>query len=135
MLLLHHATSPADELADALPEARWDEPWPVRVDVGSDAGSPPSILRIARGSVATVDLETYLRDVDAGARRDVELGRGPIRLVVAQTGHDGFATISTWPDWESIAAATGASVQQPVRTREQHRLRDFRVDHYELVVA
>lgn len=133
-LLAHETLDPdsggADESATVL---AWEPAHRLRVDVVARDAPRATILRIARGSVATVDLETYLRDVHDGACRDVERGRGPVRLVVAQTGPVGFMTISTWPDWDAVAAATGASINRPVVTREQHRLNGFAVDHYELL--
>ena len=40
--------------------------------------------------------------------------------------------ISTWPDWAAIEEASGASVEDPLRVKRD-RLREFHVDHYELV--
>jgi heme-degrading monooxygenase HmoA len=95
----------------------------------------PAVLRVARGRLRAVDLDTYVGDVAAGARRDIDRGRGPSTLILCETASDAFVTLSTWRDWESIAAATGASLDRPVRTREQHELLAFGADHYELVIV
>lgn len=109
------------------------EIMPVRVAVAADEVGDATILRIARGRPTSVDLDTYVAHVAAGARRDLERGRGPCELVLAQAGEDRFVTVSTWRDWEALAAATGASIDRPVRTREQHALEGFVAVHYELL--
>lgn len=109
------------------------EVLPVLVEMGTQRPDRAAILRIARGRLATIDLDAYARDVEAGASRDLERGRGPEVLILTADGEDRFLTLSTWADWESLAAATGASLEQPVRTREQHAIEGFTAVHLELV--
>lgn len=111
------------------------EVLPVRVAVVAPAGTgtTPTILRIARGRLAAVDMDTYAAHVAAGAERDRARDRGPSALILASAGDDRFVTVSAWRDWDAIAAATGASLERPVRTREEHELSDFQAVHYELL--
>lgn len=106
---------------------------PILVTVHQDVSTPPTVLRLAYGRLKQITLATYAEHVHAGAHRDIDRGRGPAALLLAEAGTDSFLTISTWTDWESLAAATGASLDQPVRTRERHELASFRALHYELV--
>lgn len=106
---------------------------PVLVEVGTQRPVRATILRIARGRVPSIGLDVYARDVEAGASRDLEHGRGPETLILGADGADRFVTVSTWIDWDALAAATGASVEQPVRTREQHAIEGFTAVHLELV--
>ena len=106
---------------------------PVLVEVGTQRPVRATILRIARGRVPSIGLDVYARDVEAGASRDLEHGRGPETLILGADGADRFVTVSTWTDWDALAAATGASVEQPVRTREQHAIEGFTAVHLELV--
>lgn len=111
------------------------EVLPVLVEMGTERPTRAAILRIARGRLTGVDLATYARDVEAGASRDLERGRGPSALILTADGPDRFMTLSTWSDWDVLAAATGASVERPVRTREQHAIEGFTAVHMELVGA
>lgn len=108
---------------------------PVLVEVGTERPVRATILRIARGRLTRIDLGTYARDVEAGASRDLERGRGPETLILGADGPDRFVTVSTWADWDALAAATGASIEQPVRTREQHAIDGFSAVHLELVAS
>lgn len=110
------------------------EVLPVLVEQGADRPVRATILRVARGHLSGISLVDYARDVRKGARRDLLRGRGPEALILAAAGADRFVTISTWSDWEALAAATGASLDQPVRTREQHIIEGFTADHLELLV-
>lgn len=109
------------------------EVLPVLVEQGADRPVRATILRIARGRLTGISLAGYARDVRDGARRDRDRGRGPEALVLAAAGMDRFVTISTWSDWDALAAATGASLARPVRTREQHVIEGFTADHLELL--
>jgi hypothetical protein len=109
------------------------EVLPVLVEMGTQRATTAAILRIARGRLATIDLATYARDVQAGASRDLERGRGPETLILCADGDDRFVTVSTWADWDALATATGASIDHPVRTREQHAIEGFTAAHLELI--
>lgn len=109
------------------------EVLPVLVELGTQRPTTASILRIARGRLAAIDLESYARDVEAGAVRDLERGRGPETLILCADGGDRFVTMSTWSDWDALATATGASLDHPVRTREQHAIEGFNAVHLELI--
>jgi hypothetical protein len=106
---------------------------PVLVEMGTERPIRATILRIARGRLPHIDPDAYARDVEAGASRDLERGRGPEALILGADRPDRFVTVSTWTDWDALAAATGASVEQPVRTREQHAIDGFTAVHMELV--
>lgn len=90
------------------------------------------ILRIARGRVSG-DLERYADGVWRGLAQDREHGVGPSALVMARAGDASFLTVSTWPDWASIEAATGATREVPIRTKRSDQLVSFEADHFELI--
>jgi hypothetical protein len=128
------ATGPFElEALDGIEDVRV-ELVPVMV---ADARLPPAdttaILRIFRGSTKPGQLEAYASDVRAGVAADVAAGHGPLALFLAATGPDEFVTISTWPDWDAIAQATGGNVRQPGATRQTGRLRSGAVSHYEVL--
>jgi hypothetical protein len=109
------------------------EVHPILVRVVDPDGATPAILRLARGRIASGDLEGYAASVAAGARDDIANGYGPSRLTLARSGSDTFTTLSIWSAWDHIASATGATIHDPIRTRGGARLSSFEVEHYEHV--
>jgi hypothetical protein len=98
------------------------------------ATSSTGILRVGRATLRDGELESYAklvtRDLEAGA----DGGAAPRAVLLAGWGERGFLMVSTWPDWASIEAATGASVADPLRTKRLAGLEGFHADHYELLL-
>ncbi len=98
----------------------------------AEAPLTTGILRVTRGTLSSGDVATYeellLHDVAAWRKE----GKGPRAVILASRGPREILMISTWPDWAAIEEASGASVEDPLRVKRD-RLREFHVDHYELV--
>jgi len=109
------------------------EVLPVSVVVGGEGSPPLGVLRLARGTLRTVDVAGYAAEVQEGVAADRAAGRGPLMLILASPGPGRFVTLSCWTDWAAIEAATGASVHEPVRTQREAEVAAFTADHYELL--
>lgn len=125
-----------DDLAISLGAADLRTEW---LGVGVRSREPGSggarLLRVFRGQVRPGELDRYVTEVEAGARADADAGFGPLSLVlgVDQGREDRFVTVSTWPDWPTIEAATGGDVRRPIATRHPERLVTADVTHFEVV--
>jgi hypothetical protein len=79
-----------------------------------DRDAPSTVLRIFRGRTPRGELESYEREVrdrvDAGGATRL----GPEFLCFAHEGPDRFVTVSTWPGWDAIEAATGGNRANPI---------------------
>lgn len=110
------------------------ETFPVVLRVADPEPLSSGVLRVAR---ATVEEGHSVRDYAAIVDRDLAAlrasGSGPRSVVIAATDEHAIVMVSTWPDWTAIEAATGASVSEPLRTKRQAGLVDFRADHWELL--
>lgn len=117
------------------PDEARPELLPVRVQVHGEGAGRPRVLRVFRGRVRAGELDRYAEEVEAGARSDLEAGRGPLALYLGgdPARPDAFATISTWPDWATVEAATGGDIHQPVATRHPERLLESDVTHFEVI--
>lgn len=109
------------------------ETVPIELIIESREEMPTTILRIARGVLPDGGLAPYVGQVRAGAAEYQTRGNGPRSLVLGTAGHGAFVTVSTWPDWASIARATGASLEVPIGPKRSHELIRFEADHYELI--
>lgn len=122
---------------ELLPETtdRHLEVLPVLLVLGGDAkGEPPvGVLRIARGSLRGLAVERYADHVRTGVEEDRALGHGPRWLILANTSEHAFVAISRWTDWTAIQLATGASIDDPIRTRPHAETTSFQAHHYELL--
>lgn len=107
----------------------------VRVEFHDARSRTARLLRIFRGQVRSGELDRYIEVVDAGTRSDAAAGHGPIALLlgVEATSHDAFVTVSTWPDWSTIEAATGGDVRRPIATRNPELLVASEVTHFEVI--
>lgn len=111
---------------------------PDQVEAGRVDGGPPGaarVLRVFRGAVRTAERDAYVRDVETGTLRDIDAGTGPLALFLAVPAADSdrFVTVSVWPGWSEIEAATGGNPRNPVATRHPERLVASDVAHYEVV--
>jgi hypothetical protein len=106
---------------------------PIVFDVGSTEPLEPSVVRLVLGRTKPDAHATYLEEARAGTDADLEAGRGPIRLCLADLGENRFATVSIWGQWDTVGEATGGSVADPTATRHSELLDEWQVDHYELV--
>ncbi|CAN5847354.1 hypothetical protein BH23CHL8_BH23CHL8_28440 [soil metagenome] len=120
------------ELLEETTERRL-EVLPVILLLGEETTTPVGVLRVARGTLHDMSVEDYADQVRAGVEDDRAHGHGPRWLVLARGAERGFVTISRWPDWSSIALATGASIHDPTRTKRLTEIRVFKADHYELL--
>ena len=75
----------------------------------------------------------YVEAFRAGVSDATRAGTGPNRILLADACDPSFLSVSWWPDWASIEAATGATVDQPVRTRNGSGLAAFTALHYEIL--
>jgi hypothetical protein len=106
---------------------------PVTFGFASDDPQPPTILRVAEGSVRLGELEAYVADVRQGTQTDAEAGHGPRALYLAARPPTDFIAASVWRDWPTVERATGGTVVHPEVTRQSHRLTAWNVAHYEIV--
>ena len=122
---------------ELLPETtdRHLEVLPVLLVLAKDAGDEPpvGVLRIARGSLRGLPVERYAEHVRGGVEEDHALGHGPRWLILAKASEHAFVTISRWTDWTTIQLATGASIDDPIRTRPHAEMTSFQAHHYELL--
>ena len=95
----------------------------------------PTVLRFVHGRVRPGELAAYLEEARAGTLRDLRLGHGPIALYLAAEPPERFRTLSAWPDWSTLQAATGGRLDRPIATRHARRLVDWEASHYEVVEA
>ena len=74
----------------------------------------------------------YVEAAHNGAEGDHErLGSAAFYLGTA--GPVDFVTLSVWPSWTEIAAATGADIHRPIATRHGDLIETFRAEHFEAV--
>jgi len=100
------------------------------------AFAPPDgalIMRIFRGRAQQSRSAEYLEAVREGTLEDVAAGRGPIALFLGMIDDERFVTVSAWPDWQRIEAATGGNVRQPIATRHVDLLVEGSAEHLEIV--
>jgi hypothetical protein len=123
---------PVDLGIDEEPAGARVEAYPIlgaRIDGGPlEAG----ILRLARG-LLSIEPARYAEIVMEGVEEDLRLGHAPSALVIAQAGPRDFVTLSTWVDWRQVEVATGASTEDPIRTKRASELLSFEAVHYELL--
>jgi len=93
----------------------------------------PAVLRIVEGTVRAGELGPYTAEAQAGTLADRAAGRGPLALYLGLTGPDSFVTVSLWPDWATVEAATGGNLNRPIATRHAERLVAWTAGHYEIV--
>ena len=107
----------------------------VRVQFRNPGLGTARLLRVFRGQVRGGELDLYVGEAEAGTQADVAAGHGPItlHLGVVAPQPDRFVTVSTWPDWSTIEAATGGDIRQPLATRHPERLVASDVTHYEVI--
>lgn len=93
------------------------------------------LLRVFRGEVRAGELDRYVEEAEAGTRADAAAGRGPIALFLATDPAvpNRFVTVSTWPDWTTVEAATGGDVRRPIATRHPERLVAADATHFEVI--
>lgn len=94
---------------------------------------PPGILRLVDGTVPSGELDGYVEEARDGTLADAADGRGPLALYLARRGNDAFTTLSVWPDWATLEAATGGSIQRPIATRHAERLTSWSASHFEVL--
>ena len=125
-----------DELAGFLDvdEVR-SERLSVRVQFRNPRPGTARLLRVFRGQVRGGEMDRYVEEAEAGALADTAAGHGPITLHLAVVAPqlDRFVTVSTWPDWSTIEAATGGDIHQPLATRHPERIVASDVTHYEVI--
>jgi hypothetical protein len=109
------------------------ENWPVLLSLGAPGRLRSGVLRVARGLLAQGDPSSYAASVRAGVEVDHGRGSDPDVVVLAAAGDREFVTISTWSGWDSLQAATGASLERPVMTQHMEDLISFDADHFELL--
>ena len=107
----------------------------VRVQFRNPGPGTARLLRVFRGKVRGHDLDRYVEEAEAGTLADAAAGYGPItlQLGVEAPQPDQFVTVSTWPDWSTIEAATGGDIHRPLATSHPERLVSSDVTHYEVI--
>ena len=105
----------------------------LRIELPFATGEPSVLLRVFRGEVRPGELDAYVTETEAGTLADAAAGRGPAVLYLAADPPDRFVTISLWPSWQTIAAATGGDIQRPTMTKDSSRLVGMDVIHYEVI--
>jgi quinol monooxygenase YgiN len=107
----------------------------VRVEVHDPRDRSARLVRVFRGQVRAGELDRYVDEADAGTRADAAAGRGPIGLFLGTDPSvpDRFVTVSTWPDWATVEAATGGDVRRPIATRHPERIVAADVTHFEVI--
>lgn len=107
----------------------------VRVEFRDPRDHTARLLRVFRGEVRAGELDQYVGEAEAGTRADAAAGRGPIALFLATepAAPDRFVTVSTWPDWTTVEAATGGDVRRPIATRHPERLIAADATHFEVI--
>jgi hypothetical protein len=108
---------------------------PIRVEiVDTDGdGKDPAILRVFRGRVLPGELEPYIEEARVGALADISAGHGALAFFLATCDEDDFLSVSAWPSWEPIQAATGGNITRPIATKNTARLAGGAAQHYEIV--
>ena len=106
---------------------------PIVFACRSEGDSPTQLVRLVTGRIQPGSSTAYLAEARAGTLADIEAGRGPCSLYLAELGDDRFATISVWDDWSIVGEATGGTLRHPEATRHSTLLVDWRVDHYEVL--
>ena len=107
----------------------------VRAEIHDARDRSARLLRVFRGQVRPGELDRYVDEAEAGTWADVAAGRGPIALFLGTepSSPDRFVTVSTWPDWATVGAATGGDVRRPIATRHPERLLAADATHFEVV--
>jgi hypothetical protein len=95
----------------------------------------PAVLRLVEGRVRPGELRAYLDEAERGMAADRAAGHGPIAFYLGCGTGDDFLTLSVWPDWATIEAATGGDIHRPIATRHAERLVAWTGSHYEIVDA
>jgi hypothetical protein len=93
------------------------------------------ILRVFRGIVVTGELDRYIERARQGTLEDGARANGPGAVAMGMSPPDGFVTVSTWPDWAAIEAATGGNIAHPLLTRSRELIREGGPTHYELLTT
>lgn len=94
---------------------------------------PPGVLRLVDGTVRSGELDNYVEEAHDGTLDDAARGQGPIALYLARRGENDFVTLSVWPDWATLEAATGGTIDRPTATRHAERLTNWSASHYEVL--
>lgn len=119
---------------ERLPETRDRtlEVVPLAVHLRWPDHEAPAIVRLSHGSVVDGGLERYVEAARAGAEADHQR-LGSAAFYLGTPGPADFVTLSVWPSWAAIAAATGADIRRPIATRHGDLIADFRAEHLEVV--
>jgi hypothetical protein len=107
----------------------------IRVEFHDPRDRSARLLRVFRGEVRSGELDRYVDEAEAGTRADAASGRGPIALFlgIEASAPDRFVTVSTWPDWTTVEAATGGDIRRPIATRHPERLVSADATHFEVI--
>jgi len=105
----------------------------VAIDLRFERSQPARIMRVFRGEVRDGELDSYLEEVRKGALADGSANPGLVALYLGVEPPSRFLTVSTWVDWESIAASTGGNIHEPISTAMPERIKEFTAAHYEIV--
>jgi hypothetical protein len=129
-------TAALDDLVGSLDvtDAR-SERLVIRVEFRDPRDRSSRLLRVFRGQVRAGELDRYVDEAEAGTLEDAAAGRGPIALFLGADPSvpDRFVTVSTWPDWATVEAATGGDVRRPIATRHPERLVAADATHFEVI--
>jgi hypothetical protein len=109
------------------------EQTPLSVHARFDRAEPTRILRIFHGQVRPGELDTYIELARTGMLADAAVYDGLIAFALGARSADAFTTVSVWPGWPAIEAATGGNTRQPFMTRNAQLLAEFAVAHYEVL--
>ena len=90
-----------------------------------------TILRLVRGRVRPGELDAYIEEARLGTAADMAGRDGPCGLYLATEAEDAFVTLSMWPSWDGLLAATGGDYRRPVATRHAERLVSWDAEHFE----
>jgi hypothetical protein len=109
------------------------ETAPIAFACRSGDEADPQLVRLVTGRIQPGARTAYVTEARAGTLADIEAGRGPSSLYLADLGDDRFATVSLWSDWSNVGEATGGTLRHPEVTRHSTLLVDWQVDHYEVL--
>lgn len=128
---LEHGIAPIEDLP--VMEDSTVRVLPLAFSLTFDRSSPPSVLRVYRGRARPGELDEYTAEVREGTFADDSAAHGPLTLCLAHDQPDGFITVSTWTDLDTIMTATGGSLINPIATRHSSRLLEGTADLYEIL--
>jgi hypothetical protein len=92
----------------------------------------PQIIRVYRADLRPAEMQPFLDDSRIVLDRSApQMGASAIFLGALDP--DTIVALSTWSNWDQIAAATGGDISDPIRTRQTKRLLTMSATHYEVV--